>query len=524
MTIKTLKTGFVVLAGTLLATPASAQAVSVAAAAAQAQVAAEKATAAAQTLAPVFDRDMQLALERATAAAQTLAPVSDRDMQMAIERAAAVSKTLSTAGLADMDLALARASEALGGLSQDRDREQADRARELAERDKERGERQKEVAQREKEQEARYYDAGQQALDSSRWDRAIEQFNRVVELKSTRADAALYWKAFAQNRSGQRSEALTTISSLQKDYPKSRYLEQAKALDVEVRRDAGQPVRPENESDEEMKLYALNALQNSDPEQAVPMLQKILQGNSSPKLKERALFVLAQSSSARAREVLVNIAKGNGATPDVQFKAIQYLGLHGNRESRAALGDIYSSTTDVDIKRRILRAFMVGGEKDRLLTAAQSEQNPELRAEAVRQLGVMGANEELWTMYQKESSLDVKKQIMQAMFVGGNSTRMIDLAKSERTPELRRVAVRNLGLMGGKRTGDALVEIYTSDKDPEIRKSVVQALFLQSNAESLVAIARKESDHEMQKEIVQKLSLMGNNKAARDYLLEILNK
>ena len=112
---------------------------------------------------------------------------------------------------------------------------------------------------------------------------------------------------------------------------------------------------------------------------------------------------------------------------------------------------------------------------------------PELRAEAVRQLGVMGAHDELWQLYTKESSLDVKKQILQAMFVGGNAERLIQLAKTESDPELRRVAVRNLGLMGSKRTGDALVEIYTTDKDPEIRKAVVQGLFIQNNAESLVA-------------------------------------
>jgi HEAT repeat protein len=88
---------------------------------------------------------------------------------------------------------------------------------------------------------------------------------------------------------------------------------------------------------------------------------------------------------------------------------------------------------------------------------------------------------------------------------------------------LRRIAVRNLGLLGSRRTGDALVEIYGTDKDPEIRKAVINALFLQNNAEPLVAIARKEQDPVLKKEIVSKLSLM-RSKAATDYLLEILNK
>ena len=136
----------------------------------------------------------------------------------------------------------------------------------------------------------------------------------------------------------------------------------------------------------------------------------------------------------------------------------------------------------------------------------------------------MGAREELWTLYQKESSNDVKKQILQGMFVGGDSAHMIDLAKSEKHPDLRRVAVRNLGLMGNKRTGDALVEIYAQDKDPQVRRAVIEALFLQNNGEQLVAIARKEEDPSMRKEIVQKLSIMPKSKAITDFLLEILNK
>jgi HEAT repeat protein len=238
-------------------------------------------------------------------------------------------------------------------------------------------------------------------------------------------------------------------------------------------------------------------------------------------VKERALFVLAQSNSPRARDVLTGVAKGT-STPELQTKAIQYLGIHGGPESRAALGDIYRATSDLDVKRRILRAFMVSGEKGRLFTAAQSEQNAELRAEAVRQLGVMGAHDELWQLYQKEGSVDVKKHILHAMFVGGNSARMVDLAKTEQNVELRRSAVRNLGLMGSTSTGQALLDIYTSDKDPSIRKSVIQALFLQDNAASLVALARKEDNRELKKEIVEKLSHM-DSKVATDYMVELLN-
>jgi HEAT repeat protein len=219
--------------------------------------------------------------------------------------------------------------------------------------------------------------------------------------------------------------------------------------------------------------------------------------------------------------VLANVAKGT-SLPDLQERAIQYLGVHGGSENRALLAEIYASSSDVGVKRRVLRAFMVAGAKDRVMAAATGEQNPELRQEAVRQLGVMGAHAELAQLYQKESSVEVKKQILQAMFVGGDATRLVELARTEKNPELRRTAVRNLGLTGSSRTGTALVEIYGADKDPEIKRAVIQALFIQNNGEALVALARKEpTGSEMKGDIVQKLSLM-HNKAAQDYLLELL--
>ena len=482
--------GAMLAAGIPAATPAFAQTTTeIAAAARQAADAAREAATTVST-ARIAEK----------AAAARVAAADARDVATTV--ASLASFSYYGADQTDRDRELARGQ-----------REKEDAAREAA--------REKERAQREKEREYSAYDSGQQELDRGRWDRAIAQFDRVIELKATKADAALYWKAYAQNKLGQRPEALATIGTLIKEYPKSRYLSDARALEVEVKQSAGQPVNPATESDEELKLMALNALQNSAPEQAIPMLQKVLQGTGSPRLKAQALFVLAQSSSPKARDVLVNIAKG-GANPDLQMRAVRYLAIHGGRESRAALADIYNTTSDIDMKKRILSAFMQGGEKDRLVTAAQSEQNPELRATAVQQLGNMGAHEELWALYQKESTLDVKKQIIRALFTGGSLTRLSELARTEQNPELRLLAIRNLGVMDSKRTGDVLVEIYSRDKDLEIRKAVISGLANSNNAEALVGLARKESDPALKKLMVSRLSNM-NSKVATDYMLEILN-
>ena len=166
-------------------------------------------------------------------------------------------------------------------------------------------------------------------------------FRQVIELKGRRADAALYWMAYARNKQGQGGEALAAVEELRRAYPQSRWLKEAGALELEIRQRAGQPPGPESVADEDLKLMALNGLLNSDPEQAIPLLEKFLQGNSSRKLQERALFVLCQSSSPKAREIVTRVARGE-SQPDLQRRAIQSLGVFGNPESRQVLAEIYA--------------------------------------------------------------------------------------------------------------------------------------------------------------------------------------
>ncbi len=415
----------------------------------------------------------------------------------------------------------------------ERSREQAERAKEKAERDRERAEELKERKQERLEREEELYDDATEAIDEGQWDKAAEKFAQVAAMKGKKADGALYWKAYAENKAGRRSEAVTTLTELQKNYPKSNYLKDAKALELEMGgqpqppappRRPGNSEPPSTDEDCELKVLALNSLQHQDSERAVPLLEKFLETGSSscPRLRKQALFVLAQSGSPRARAVIEKVARGQ-LVPELQAQAINNMGLFGGHESRAALKNIYETSNDTSIKKKILQSFMVSGEKDFLLSVARNEKDPDLRGAAVQQLGVMGAREELWQMYQQETTAEVKAKIVNAMFVGGDAEHMIQLAKAEKDPDLRKKAINNLGLMGSKRTGDALVELYTIEKDSTVRKAVLNAFFLQGNARQLIEVARKETDPELKRAAVQKLSLMGS-KEATEFLMELLNK
>jgi tetratricopeptide (TPR) repeat protein len=366
------------------------------------------------------------------------------------------------------------------------------------------------------------YSDGREAIEEGKYERALDRFDRLIEMKTTRTDAALYWKAYSLAKLGRRADALGALADLQQRFKDSRWLRDAKALEVEIRQASGQPVSPESQGDEELKLMALRGLMQSDAERAMPIIEQMLNGTNSPKVKDRALFVLSQSNSARGREIMANVAKG-GSNPDLQLRAIHYLGIMGGNDNRQILADVYRASADPAVKRSIIRSFMVSGDRTRLLGLAKTETDASLRGEAVQQLGVMGAHAELAELYASETSVDVKKRIIQAMFVGGSADKLIDLAKNEKDMSLRRTAVRNLGLMGSSKTADAIKAIYLApDSTPEIRKEAINALFLQNNGRVMVDIARAEKDPAMKKELVSKMSIMHGSKEVTDYLLELL--
>ena len=69
--------------------------------------------------------------------------------------------------------------------------------------------------------------------------------------------------------------------------------------------------------------------------------------------------------------------------------------------------------------------------------------------------------------------------------------------------------------------GDELARLYARESSPEVKKRIIQGLFVGRDATRLVELAKAEKDMELKKDIVQKLSMM-KSKEATDYLVELL--
>lgn len=363
------------------------------------------------------------------------------------------------------------------------------------------------------------YSSAKEELDDSDYDDAIKGFDEVIRLHGRKADGALYWKAYALNKTGNKSQAVAAIADLRKSYPKSNWLRDAAALEQEMR---GAAVNPENISDEELKLLAIQSLMNSDPDRAVPLLEKIIQGNYPVKLKERALFVLSQSGSEKAQQILMGVAKMSNQ-PDLQKRAIRNIGMNSNSRNRAVLKEIYNSSTDISVKKSVFQAWLMCGCKEDVAALAKTEKTPELRREAIRYLGMMGGRAELLDFYKNSPDVETREEAVGAMLMCGCAHELSEIAQTEKNPRVLEKAINTLGLVGGDESLATLTRLYGTQTDPGVKKKVINALFLHGAGKEMVALARKETDPAMKRELIQKMSIM-NSPEITEYMMEILNK
>jgi hypothetical protein len=136
-------------------------------------------------------------------------------------------------------------------------------------------------------------------------------------------------------------------------------------------------------------------------------------------------------------------------------------------------------------------------------------------------MGVGGCQQQLRDLYGKTTSPDLKRDILHSTIVSGDTELQERVALNDPDPKLRADAIKDLGISGG--SSATLVKIYQSNQSSDVRDAAINALFIKGDAHSLVELAKKENNPEMRKQIVSKLSVMGNREAT-DYLMEILNK
>jgi hypothetical protein len=362
---------------------------------------------------------------------------------------------------------------------------------------------------------------GQSALDAGDAATAARIFARVVQGGGRDAEAALYWQAYAEHRAGRSGDSLKTLERFEKQHPKSRWSKEAKALGVEAAAAAGRPVDLKSE-DEELKLYAIDGLMQMDPQKALPILKRFINGKASPRLKERALFVASQTELPEANALVLAAAR-DSSDPELQRRAIQIIGQTEERELLEQLREIYRNSTDPKVKNAVLEAYMIAEDEELLLAVARTDPDPRSRGKAGEMLGAMGATDALRALYKQEKDPEVRQRLANGMMVAGETEALLDVARNDTNAKARRSAIHLLGSMGEDVPEEAFEALYRGAKDASDRDAVIDALQMRESAGALVKMFRIETDPARKRRMLQALSMMEAPEAEK-LLMEILDK
>jgi len=369
------------------------------------------------------------------------------------------------------------------------------------------------------------YWQGQQALKQSDWNGALKRFAelekqlRAKEPKS--ADSAIYWQAYALQQARRNTEAKAAVERLHKEFPDSRWSKDADALlrqngdaasAVATVRAATAPGAAKNADDEDIAEIAVEGLMNAPPARAVPLLKKVLQSQHSDKVKKRALFVLSQIDEDAALDSVVDVAK-NSNDPGLREEAIRMLGVSGEDRAIKRLSELYASSKDAREKAAIIQAWLVADRKDLVLASARNEADASLRQRAIQALGAMNASAELKQLFDATHDAGSQREIIHALGVAGATDSLLTIAESQQPEELRIEAIHSLGIAGDEGGSAALVRLYPKATTPALRDAVMQGLLIAGDGDALVQLYREAKSKEEKQALLRAITVTGGDQA-----------
>ena len=440
------------------------------------------------------------------------------------------------------------------------------------------------------------YRAARQALNQNEYDRAADLFRSIRDRypRSTYVANTYYWQAFALYRTGSDDNLRAARTALQAQadrYPKATTSRDARVLlrriqgelarrgdsdaAEDVSRDAdlvaptapaiaaapGTPTiaaapptpsapmvisgRPgvhnggcDDDDDDDMRIAALNAVLQMDPDRAVPLLKTVLarRDAGSACLRRKAVFLVSQKRSDQTTAILLNAVRTD-PDQEVREQAVFWLSQVPGDETVAALDSILRDPkTPPAIQEKAIFALSQhrSARAGAILRdfAMRRDADTDLREKAIFWIGQSRSPENaqfLKDLYAKVESDDLKEKIIFSLSqMGGadNYRWLMDIALNQAEDiEIRKKALFWAGQGHNVDVAD-LVRLYDSMKDRDMRE---QLIFVYSQRredaalDKLFDIGKNDPDRELRKKAIFWIGQSRSPRAA-EYLQQLINQ
>jgi HEAT repeat protein len=266
------------------------------------------------------------------------------------------------------------------------------------------------------------------------------------------------------------------------------------------------------DDDDDMKVAALNALQQMDEARARPILQRVLsrRDSASACLRRKAVFLLAQRAQPGTEDILLASVRSD-PDAEVRRQAVFWLSQVGTDRAVGALDSILRFSQDPEIQEKAVFALSQHESpraQQALRTYAERTEVPEeIREKAIFWLGQKETAENaafLRGLYGRLKAEELKKKVMFSLSqMGGeeNGRWLLGIARdTAQSIEMRKQALFWAG-QGGVSIGE-LTKLYDNVADREMRE---QLIFVYSQRdepaalEKLIEIAKRDPSPDLRK-------------------------
>jgi len=289
----------------------------------------------------------------------------------------------------------------------------------------------------------------------------------------------------------------------------------------------------------ELKMFALQALLESDPATAWPILEKTLKDRrpETTELRQQSVFLAARlEADPRMNDLMLDVLR-NDPDPEVRMGAAHWLARSDDPRAEAALRDALGSGSP-ELQEAALFALTskkgaVASETLREV-AARSDVDPEVRAMALHGLARNPTPENARFLEQQLRTLPKEQaQAREAALFGLSQMPGAvsgDLLLGIASDPAEDAQIREMALFAAARSGSASAEklgrIYRTAETPQMKEQALFALTQSEDPEAidaLIEIARTETDPELRQQAIFWVGRSGDPRA-RELMLEVLEQ
>jgi HEAT repeat protein len=225
-----------------------------------------------------------------------------------------------------------------------------------------------------------------------------------------------------------------------------------------------------SDPDPKVREAAVFWLSQVPGERSLDLLLEIVRGAGDQGLREKAVFALSQHPSPRASEFLRELAEQSGSPEPLREQAIFWLGNRPGADNSAYLRALYSRLDSPTLKEKALFALaqMGQGNERWLMDLAANEREPmEMREKALfwAAQSQTVSIAELSAFYDRIGTSQMREQILFGLSQRQQPAaldKLIQIARSDRDPELRKKALFWLGQSKDPRVPQILLDIINA--------------------------------------------------------------